>query len=80
MSMFWCFFVALVLEEDKRRRRKGGSRLSEARKRGRAVLYQLTSRFSRRPKGDVNLGGVSTPRRHKRVPHAWQMKIKYERV
>ncbi|XP_019721369.1 potassium voltage-gated channel subfamily H member 4 [Hippocampus comes] len=46
-----------VLEEDKRRRRKGGSRLSEARKRGRAVLYQLTSRFSRRPKGDVNLGG-----------------------
>ncbi|XP_051926738.1 potassium voltage-gated channel subfamily H member 4-like [Hippocampus zosterae] len=46
-----------VLEEDKRRRRKGGSRLNEARKRGRAVLHQLTSRFSRRPKGDVNMGG-----------------------
>ncbi|XP_077358626.1 voltage-gated delayed rectifier potassium channel KCNH4-like isoform X2 [Festucalex cinctus] len=46
-----------VVEEDKRRRRKGGSRLSEARKRGRTVLYQLTSRFSRRAKGDINLGG-----------------------
>ncbi|XP_077407299.1 voltage-gated delayed rectifier potassium channel KCNH4-like isoform X2 [Vanacampus margaritifer] len=46
-----------VLEEDKRQRRKGGSRLSEARERGRTVLYQLTSRFSRRAKGDINLGG-----------------------
>ncbi|XP_068505571.1 DNA mismatch repair protein Msh2 isoform X4 [Syngnathus scovelli] len=46
-----------VLEEDQRQRRKGSSRLSEARKRGRTVLYQLTSRFSRRAKGDINLGG-----------------------
>ncbi|XP_037134576.1 potassium voltage-gated channel subfamily H member 4 isoform X1 [Syngnathus acus] len=46
-----------VLEEDQRQRRKGSSRLSEARKRGRTVLYQMTSRFSRRAKGDINLGG-----------------------
>ncbi|XP_061160841.1 potassium voltage-gated channel subfamily H member 4-like isoform X2 [Syngnathus typhle] len=46
-----------VLEEDQRQRRKGSSRLSEARRRGRTVLYQMTSRFSRRTKGDINLGG-----------------------
>ncbi|KAM6897260.1 voltage-gated delayed rectifier potassium channel KCNH4 isoform 2-T2 [Xenentodon cancila] len=43
--------------EDKRRRRKSSSHLSEARKRGRTVLYHLTNHFSRRGKGDVNLGG-----------------------
>ncbi|XP_077481907.1 voltage-gated delayed rectifier potassium channel KCNH4-like isoform X2 [Stigmatopora argus] len=46
-----------VLEEDKRRRRKGSSHLSEARKRGRTVLYRITSHFSRGGKGDINLGG-----------------------
>ncbi|XP_070847027.1 voltage-gated delayed rectifier potassium channel KCNH4 [Chaetodon trifascialis] len=43
--------------EDKRRRRKGGSHFSEARKRGRTMLYQLTSQFSRGGKREVNLGG-----------------------
>ncbi|XP_068161061.1 potassium voltage-gated channel subfamily H member 4 [Antennarius striatus] len=43
--------------EDKRRRRKSGSRFTEARKRGRTVLYHLTSQFSRGGKGEVNLGG-----------------------
>lgn len=46
--------------EDKRHRRKSSSHLSKARKRGRTVLYQLTSQFSRRGKREVNLGGVST--------------------
>ncbi|XP_057682627.1 potassium voltage-gated channel subfamily H member 4-like isoform X2 [Corythoichthys intestinalis] len=46
-----------VLEEGKRRRRKSSSHLSEARKRGRTVLYQITSHFSRGGKGDINLGG-----------------------
>lgn len=45
--------------DDKRRRRKSGSHFSEARKRGRTMLYQLTSQFSRGGKGEVNLGGVS---------------------
>ncbi|KAM9336688.1 LOW QUALITY PROTEIN: voltage-gated delayed rectifier potassium channel KCNH4-like [Symphorus nematophorus] len=43
--------------EDKRRRRKSGSHFSEARKRGRTMLYQLTSQFSRGGKREVNLGG-----------------------
>ncbi|XP_061565358.1 potassium voltage-gated channel subfamily H member 4 [Cololabis saira] len=43
--------------EDKRRRRKSSSHLSEARKRGRTVLYQLTNHFSRRGKRDVDMGG-----------------------
>ncbi|XP_026171103.1 potassium voltage-gated channel subfamily H member 4-like [Mastacembelus armatus] len=43
--------------EDKRRRRKSSSRFSEARKRGRTMLFQLTSQFSRGGKGDVNLSG-----------------------
>ncbi|XP_061561673.1 potassium voltage-gated channel subfamily H member 4-like isoform X2 [Phycodurus eques] len=51
-----------VSEEDKHRRRKGSSHLSEARKRGRNLLYQLTSRFSRGGKGDVNLGESATER------------------
>ncbi|XP_029953403.1 potassium voltage-gated channel subfamily H member 4-like isoform X2 [Salarias fasciatus] len=44
-------------EEDKRHRRKSSSHFSEARKRGRTMLYQLTSQFSRGGKGEVNLGG-----------------------
>ncbi|XP_036937621.1 potassium voltage-gated channel subfamily H member 4 isoform X3 [Acanthopagrus latus] len=43
--------------EDKRRRRKSGTHFSEARKRGRTMLYHLTSQFSRRGKREVNLGG-----------------------
>nr|XP_046233893.1 potassium voltage-gated channel subfamily H member 4-like isoform X2 [Scatophagus argus] len=43
--------------EDKRHRRKSGSHFSEARKRGRTMLYQLTSQFSRGGKREVNLGG-----------------------
>ncbi|XP_038591886.1 potassium voltage-gated channel subfamily H member 4-like [Micropterus salmoides] len=43
--------------EDKRRRRKSSSHFSEARKRGRTMLYHLTSQFSRGGKGEVNLGG-----------------------
>ncbi|XP_034049908.1 potassium voltage-gated channel subfamily H member 4 isoform X2 [Thalassophryne amazonica] len=43
-------------EDDKRRRRKSSSHFSEARKRGRTMLYQLTSQFSRGGKGEVNLG------------------------
>ncbi|XP_076008320.1 voltage-gated delayed rectifier potassium channel KCNH4 isoform X2 [Genypterus blacodes] len=42
-------------EEDKRRRRKSSTHFSEARKRGRTMLYQLTSQFSRGGKGEVNL-------------------------
>ncbi|XP_061911571.1 potassium voltage-gated channel subfamily H member 4 isoform X2 [Entelurus aequoreus] len=45
------------VSEDKRRRRKGSSHLSEARKRGRTMLYQLTNHFSSGGKGEVNLGG-----------------------
>lgn len=45
--------------EDQRHRRKSGSRFSEAQKRGRTMLYQLTSQFSRGGKREVNLGGVS---------------------
>ncbi|XP_029933627.1 potassium voltage-gated channel subfamily H member 4 [Myripristis murdjan] len=45
------------VSEDKRRRRKSSSHFSEARKRGRTMLYQLTSQFSRGGKGEaVNLG------------------------
>ncbi|CAJ1080368.1 potassium voltage-gated channel subfamily H member 4-like [Xyrichtys novacula] len=43
--------------EDKRRRRKSSSHFSEARKRGRTMLYHLTRQFSRGGKGEVNLGG-----------------------
>ncbi|TMS22443.1 Potassium voltage-gated channel subfamily H member 8 [Larimichthys crocea] len=43
--------------DDKRRRRKSGSHFSEARKRGRTMLYNLTSQFSRGGKREVNLGG-----------------------
>uniref|UniRef100_A0A3Q1FGY3 Voltage-gated delayed rectifier potassium channel KCNH4 n=1 Tax=Acanthochromis polyacanthus TaxID=80966 RepID=A0A3Q1FGY3_9TELE len=45
------------VSEDKRRRRKSSSHFSEARKRGRTMLYQLTSQFSRGGKREVNLGG-----------------------
>ncbi|XP_072229966.1 voltage-gated delayed rectifier potassium channel KCNH4 [Leuresthes tenuis] len=45
------------VSEDKRRRRKGGSHFREARKRGRTMLYQLSSHFSRGGKRDVNMGG-----------------------
>ncbi|KAM3859998.1 voltage-gated delayed rectifier potassium channel KCNH4 [Diretmus argenteus] len=43
-------------EEEKRRRRKSNSHFSKARKRGRTMLYHLTSQFSRGGKGEVNLG------------------------
>ncbi|XP_074519093.1 voltage-gated delayed rectifier potassium channel KCNH4-like isoform X2 [Halichoeres trimaculatus] len=43
--------------EDKRRRRKSSSHFSEARKRGRTMLYHLTRQFSRGGKREVNLGG-----------------------
>ncbi|KAL4617704.1 potassium voltage-gated channel subfamily H member 4-like [Arapaima gigas] len=43
-------------EEDKRRCRKSSSsRLTEARRRGRTMLYHLTSQFSRRSKSEVKL-------------------------
>ncbi|KAM9424719.1 voltage-gated delayed rectifier potassium channel KCNH4 [Pholidichthys leucotaenia] len=45
------------VSEDKRRRWKSSSHFSEARKRGRTMLYQLTSQFSSGGKGEVNLGG-----------------------
>ncbi|XP_056222922.1 potassium voltage-gated channel subfamily H member 4-like isoform X1 [Seriola aureovittata] len=44
------------VSDDKRCRRKSSSHFSQARKRGRTMLYQLTSQFSRGGKGDVNLG------------------------
>ncbi|KAM7381579.1 hypothetical protein PAMA_012424 [Pampus argenteus] len=44
-------------DEDKRRRRKSSSHFSEARKRGRTMLFQLTNQFSRGGKREVNLGG-----------------------
>ncbi|XP_037319632.2 potassium voltage-gated channel subfamily H member 4-like isoform X1 [Pungitius pungitius] len=43
--------------EDKRRRRKSSPHFVEARRRGRTMLYQLTSQFSRGGKREVNLGG-----------------------
>ncbi|XP_071248466.1 voltage-gated delayed rectifier potassium channel KCNH4 [Salvelinus alpinus] len=44
-------------EEDKRRSRKSGSsHFSEARKRGRTMIYHLSSQFSRGGKREVNLG------------------------
>ncbi|KAI9526382.1 hypothetical protein NQZ68_039990 [Dissostichus eleginoides] len=43
-------------EEDKRRR-KSSSHFREARKRGRTMLYHLTSQFCRGKERDVNLGG-----------------------
>lgn len=52
--------ICVTGSEDKRRRRKSGSHFSEARKRGRTMLYHLTSQFSRGGKREVNLGGVST--------------------
>ncbi|CAL8281858.1 unnamed protein product [Merluccius merluccius] len=42
-------------EDSKRRSRKSSSHFHEARKRGRSVLYHLTSHFSRRRRADVNL-------------------------
>ncbi|XP_078135046.1 voltage-gated delayed rectifier potassium channel KCNH4 [Sander vitreus] len=45
------------VSEDKRHRRKSSSHFSEARKRGRTMLYQLTSQFSRGGKREANLGG-----------------------
>lgn len=51
---------SLTGSEDKRHRRKNGSHFSEARKRGRTMLYHLTSQFSRDGKREVSLGGVST--------------------
>uniref|UniRef100_A0A3B3UHV6 Voltage-gated delayed rectifier potassium channel KCNH4 n=1 Tax=Poecilia latipinna TaxID=48699 RepID=A0A3B3UHV6_9TELE len=47
--------------EDNRYRRKSSSHFREARKHGRTMLYQLTSRFSRGGKRDVNLSGPSVP-------------------
>ncbi|XP_016519264.1 potassium voltage-gated channel subfamily H member 4 isoform X1 [Poecilia formosa] len=44
--------------EDNRYRRKSSSHFREARKHGRTMLYQLTSRFSRGGKRDVNLSGT----------------------
>ncbi|XP_047466052.1 potassium voltage-gated channel subfamily H member 4-like isoform X2 [Mugil cephalus] len=43
------------VSDDKRHRRKSSSHFREARKRGRTMLYQLTSQFSRGGKGEVNL-------------------------
>uniref|UniRef100_A0A096LVN3 Voltage-gated delayed rectifier potassium channel KCNH4 n=1 Tax=Poecilia formosa TaxID=48698 RepID=A0A096LVN3_POEFO len=43
-----------TLSEDNRYRRKSSSHFREARKHGRTMLYQLTSRFSRGGKRDVN--------------------------
>ncbi|XP_029312538.1 potassium voltage-gated channel subfamily H member 4 [Cottoperca gobio] len=45
------------VSDDKRRRRKSSSHFSEARKRGRTMLYHLTSQFSRGGKREVNLRG-----------------------
>ncbi|XP_019938299.2 voltage-gated delayed rectifier potassium channel KCNH4 [Paralichthys olivaceus] len=45
------------VSDDKRSRRKSNSHFSQARKRGRTMLYQLTSQFSGGGKGEVNLGG-----------------------
>lgn len=56
----WCTNFNNCVTEDKKHRRKSGSRFSEARKRGHTMLYQLTSQFSRGGKREVNLGGVST--------------------
>ncbi|XP_056285640.1 potassium voltage-gated channel subfamily H member 4-like [Pseudoliparis swirei] len=47
--------------EDKRHRRKSSSHFVQARKRGRTMLYQLTSQFSRGGKREVNLGGGMKP-------------------
>uniref|UniRef100_A0A3Q1JC10 Potassium voltage-gated channel, subfamily H (eag-related), member 4b n=2 Tax=Anabas testudineus TaxID=64144 RepID=A0A3Q1JC10_ANATE len=44
------------VSDDKRHMRKSSSHFSEARKRGRTMLYQLTNQFSRGGKGEVNLG------------------------
>ncbi|XP_053269759.1 potassium voltage-gated channel subfamily H member 4 [Pleuronectes platessa] len=45
------------VSDDKRCRRKSSSHFSQARKRGRTMLYQLTSQFSGGGKREVNLGG-----------------------
>ncbi|XP_069011611.1 voltage-gated delayed rectifier potassium channel KCNH4 isoform X2 [Embiotoca jacksoni] len=42
-------------DDDKRQRRKNSSHFSEARRRGRTMLYHLTSQFSRGGKREVNL-------------------------
>lgn len=51
------FFIT----EDKRCSRKASSsHFTEARRRGRTVLYHLTSQFSKRSKSEVKLSSVST--------------------
>ncbi|XP_058476794.1 potassium voltage-gated channel subfamily H member 4 isoform X1 [Solea solea] len=45
------------VSDDKKCRRKSSSHFSQARKRGRTMLYHLTHQFSRGGKGEVNLGG-----------------------
>ncbi|XP_029383225.1 potassium voltage-gated channel subfamily H member 4 [Echeneis naucrates] len=45
------------VSDDKRCRRKSSSHFIQARKRGRTMLYHLTSQFSGGRKGEVNLGG-----------------------
>ncbi|XP_041939568.1 potassium voltage-gated channel subfamily H member 4 isoform X1 [Alosa sapidissima] len=42
-------------DDDKRRRKSSNSHLSAARKRGRSMLYQFTSQFSRGSKSEVNI-------------------------
>lgn len=51
--------ICITISEDKRYRTKSSSRFSEARKRGRTMLYHLTSQFSRGGKAEVNLRRVS---------------------
>uniref|UniRef100_A0A8C5E5S2 Voltage-gated delayed rectifier potassium channel KCNH4 n=1 Tax=Gouania willdenowi TaxID=441366 RepID=A0A8C5E5S2_GOUWI len=48
-------------EDDKRLRRKSSSHYNEARKRGRTMLYQLTSHFSRGGKGETIVDKPSIP-------------------
>uniref|UniRef100_A0A3Q2CR08 Voltage-gated delayed rectifier potassium channel KCNH4 n=1 Tax=Cyprinodon variegatus TaxID=28743 RepID=A0A3Q2CR08_CYPVA len=49
-------------EEDNGCRRKSSSHFRVARKHGRTMLYQLTSRFSRGGKEDINLSGTMVDR------------------
>lgn len=60
----------VTVSDDRRCRRKSSSHFSQARKRGRTMLYQLTRQFSRGGKGEVNLGGVSTFY-HSRILPEW---------
>ncbi|KAJ7984600.1 hypothetical protein DPEC_G00356460 [Dallia pectoralis] len=45
-----------VAEDKRRSRKRGSSHFNEARKRGRNIIHQLTSQFSRGGKTEVNLG------------------------